>query len=86
MRRETKLVGYFSVILGLLAFHTAIKALFGSSFPIGGSCKAICGLSLLIAEFFGPAYGALVAGFLCVAIGMIFTFVGITTLRGSRSA
>lgn len=87
MHRETKLMAYFAIALGVSAFALGIHALSGSSVSLSGlSCKVICGLSLVIAELFGPVYGALVASFLWVAIGLVFTYVGGIILRGSRNA
>jgi hypothetical protein len=87
MRREIRLVGFFAVFLGLSAFVAGLATLSGSSVPSGGlSCKAVCGLSLLAAEFFGPAFGARMAGFLWIVIGAVVTLVGIMVFRGSRSA
>lgn len=87
MHRETKLMAYFAIALGVAAFALGLHGLSGRSVSIGGlSCKVICGLSLVITELFGPAYGALVASLLWVAIGLVFTFVGVIILRGSRNA
>lgn len=87
MHRETKLMAYFVIALGVSAFALGLHGLSGPSVSISGlSCKVICGLSLVIAELFGPAYGVLIASFLWVAIGLAFTFVGVIILRDSRSA
>lgn len=87
MRREAKLVGAFFVALGLVAVLGGTSLLFGvSSQSEGLSCKALCGLSLLIAQLLGTSAGTFTAGLLYVAAGVSVTFVGYSVLRGSRCA
>ena len=87
MWRETKVVGLLATVLGLFALTLGVAALFGSSAQSGGfSCKVVCGLSLLAAEFFGSKFGALMEGSLWLAVGATFTFFGVRVLRGGSSA
>ncbi|WP_287876647.1 hypothetical protein [Aquitalea sp.] len=46
------------------------------------SCKAICGLSLLLSQFFSPAVGALAAGIIYLLLGVFLVCIGYLMLKG----
>ena len=85
MRREAKFVGWFLLILGISCISIGGIVLAGADFQARGtSCKAICGIGLLISEVFNPIAGNFIEGSLSILIGSGFTYFGYLVLKDSR--
>ena len=78
------LVRWFFYFLAATGVALASNVWFGSS-PIDGSgtCKAICGLTLLVTSAVGEGVGRAVGGMLWALAGAFFLFVGMS-LREKR--
>jgi hypothetical protein len=78
------LVRWFFYFLAAAGGALASYVWFGSS-PIDGSgtCKAICGLTLLVISAVGEGVGRAVGGILWALAGVFFLFVGLS-LREKR--
>jgi hypothetical protein len=82
MRREAKLIGWFAVVIGGASLLIGVLSLTGNNVQAKGlSCKAICGLSMLIAEIFGELAGRVTAGFITIAIGICAILLGYLILK-----
>jgi hypothetical protein len=82
MQRETKLVGWFALVLGCTSILTAASILAGGASQAKGlSCKALCGLVLLTTEIFGDFAGTLVGGLLWLTVGAVFCLFGYRVLK-----
>jgi hypothetical protein len=82
MDREAKLIGRFALGLGCAAGLTGASILLGVSNPPEGlSCKAICGLVLIITALFGDFAGTLAGGLLWLTVSVAFCFVGYRVLN-----
>ncbi len=88
MQRKVKLIGMFALLLGAVAVSSGISIWIGGSPAAseGLSCKAICGITLLIAEFFGDTASTFAAGLLWIFAGIPFVLVGYLLLRESRGS
>ena len=73
------LVRWFFYFLAAGGMALAFYVWFGIS-PIdgGGTCKAICGLTLLVASPVGESVGRAVGGILWTLAGAVFLFVGLS--------
>jgi len=78
------LVRWFFYFLAAGGMALAFYVWFGIS-PIdgGGTCKAICGLTLLVSFAFGEGGGRAVGSILWALAGVFFLFVGLS-LREKR--
>lgn len=85
MHREATVFGWFMLILGVLGIANGSDILIrGAIHAEGTSCKAICGLSLLLAKIFTPNIGAVAAGIFYLLLGSCLAFVGYLVLRGRQ--
>ena len=85
MRREAKYVGWFLLILGIASIAINCLTLAGGDYQASGtSCKAICGISLLISEVFNPVVGNFIKASLGILIGSGFAFFGYLLLKDTR--
>ncbi len=83
MRREAKMVGAFVLALGIFALVVSANLLLGGAAQSGGlSCKSICGLTLLVTQFFGARAGGLLGSLLWLLVGIVFTFAGYRVFSG----
>ena len=83
MRREAKMVGAFVLALGLFALVVSANLLLGGAAQSGGlSCKSICGLTLLVTQFFGARAGGFLGSLLWLLVGIVFTFAGYRVFSG----
>ena len=81
MMREQKLVGALLLALGLSAMFAGVRSLaFGAS-AAGDGCKAICGVMMLVAQFFGSEAGNVVGGLLWLCLGVPFVLFGWALVR-----
>ena len=81
MRRETRMIGWFALLLGFTGILTAASIFAnGPAQPEGLSCKALCGLTRLATVVFGDLAGTLVGGLLWLAVGALFCVVGYRVL------
>ena len=86
MCREAKFVGWFLLILGITSIAISCIIWAGGDFQAKGtSCKAICGIGLLISEVFNPIMGNFIEGSLGILIGSGFAFLGYLILKDTRS-
>ena len=86
MRREAKYVGWFLLILGIASIAINCLTLAGGDYQASGtSCKAICGIGLLISEVFNPIMGNFIERSLGILIGSGFAFLGYLILKDTRS-
>lgn len=77
MHREARLFGLFLLMLGLAALVAGTGALLSGELPREGlSCKAICGLSLLVSEVLGIQAGAAFGGGLLLTLGAVAALLG----------
>lgn len=82
MRREAMVFGWFILILGVFGIANGSAILIRSAIHVeGASCKAICGISLLLAELFTPAIGDVAAGAIYLLVGSCLALVGYLVLR-----
>ena len=85
MHREATVFGGFMLILGVFGIANGIAILIrGVIHAEGSSCKAICGISLLLAQFFNPAVGAVSAGSIYLLIGSCIAVLGFMVLRNRQ--
>ncbi len=83
MRREAKMVGAFVLALGIFALVVSANLLLGGAAQSGGlSCKSICGLTLLVTQFFGARAGGFLGSLLWLLVGIVFTFAGYRVFSG----
>lgn len=82
MHREATVFGWCILILGVLGIANGSAILIrGAVHAEGISCKAICGISLLLAELFTPAIGDVAAGAIYLLLGSCLALVGYQVLR-----
>ncbi|MBX3632889.1 MAG: hypothetical protein KF695_08255 [Simplicispira sp.] len=82
MRREAKVFGWFTLLLGFSGIFIAAITLIGESSQASGlGCKAICGIALLVTQVLGPEVGPLVGGLLWLAAGSAFIIFGFLILK-----
>ncbi|MDR0217137.1 MAG: hypothetical protein LBJ15_24440 [Comamonas sp.] len=85
MRREAKIAGYFFLLLGIGGIAMGCLLFVGNESPASGtSCKAICGIALLVSEVFNPNVGRFIEGGLLLLAGLGFTFFGHLILKDTR--
>jgi hypothetical protein len=80
---KTKESGALFLVLGAFGLYWGYGYL-NTATPLptdSVSCKAICGLSILAAQFFGEHYGRLATGFLWATFGLFFVLLGYNNLR-----
>ena len=83
MRREAKMVGAFVLALGIFALVVSANLLLGGAAQSGGlSCKSICGLTVLVTQFFGARAGGFLGSLLWLLVGIVFTFAGYRVFSG----
>ncbi|MEB6606340.1 hypothetical protein MXM08_07140 [Aeromonas sanarellii] len=79
--------------IGMVLFLSGIFAIFyGASILIGqqllpngsGTCRALCGIILLVSEAFGQAVAKLFAFGLWSVVGLFLCFIGYHLVRGGR--
>lgn len=85
MQRETKLIGWFVLILGCSSILAGANILAGGANQADGlGCKVLCGLALLTSEILGNFAGQLVGGLLGVAVGTVFCLFGYRVLKDGK--
>ena len=83
MRREAKMVGAFVLAPGIFALVVSANLLLGGAAQSGGlSCTSICGLTLLVTQFFGARAGGFLGSLLWLLVGIVFTFAGYRVFSG----
>ena len=86
MCREAKFVGWFLLILGITSIAISCIIWAGGDFQANRtSCKAICGIGLLISEVFNPIMGNFIERSFGILIGSGFAFLGYLILKDTRS-
>lgn len=75
---KSRLVATFFLCLGAVGLFLGAQLWLGGPLPNGsGTCKAVCGLTMLAAAAFGDASGRLVGEFLLwVSAGLFFALLG----------
>jgi hypothetical protein len=87
MRREAILFGWFLLVLGCSGILAGIGQLLNGSLPAAGlGCKAICGITQLMATLWGSNSASAVGGLLWLAAGGGFSAVGYRVLRNQRKS
>ena len=77
------MVGAFVLALGIFALVVSANLLLGGAAQSGGlSCKSICGLTLLVTQFFGARAGGFFGSLLWLLVGIVFTFAGYRVFSG----
>lgn len=87
MRREAMVFGGFILVLGVFGIVNGSAILIRGAIHVEGtSCKAICGilLLLLLAELFTPEFGAAAAGAIYLLLGFSLALAGYFLLRGRQ--
>jgi small neutral amino acid transporter SnatA (MarC family) len=83
MYRESTVLAWCIFILGVFGIADGSDALIrGAIHAEGSSCKVICGLSLLLSQFFSPAVGALATGIIYLLLGVFLVCIGYLMLKG----
>lgn len=87
MRREATVFGWFILVLGVFGIANGSAILIRGAIHVEGtSCKAICGISRLLAELFSPAVGTASAAAIYLLLGSCLALVGYLVLRGRQKA
>ncbi|HYW57410.1 MAG TPA: hypothetical protein VE934_10640 [Polaromonas sp.] len=82
MQRELKFFGWFALALGCVSILGGLAILGGwSTLSAEGSCRAICGLSMLFAALFGDSTKTLVGGLLTLILGVAFCLLAYRVLK-----
>ncbi len=77
--KASPLVRWFFRFLGVTGLALAFYVWSGSSSMDGsGTCRAICGLTLLVTSVAGEGFGRAVGGILWALSGAFFMFVGLS--------
>ncbi len=85
MRREAMVFGGFILVLGVFGIVNGSAILIRGAIHVEGtSCKAICGILLLLAELFTPEFGAAAAGSIYLLLGFSLALAGYFLLRGRQ--
>lgn len=75
MHREATVFGWFVLILGVLGIASGCEILIrGAIHAEGSSCKALCGISLLLAQFFFAHSGGRCGGIFLLVIRRMRSF------------
>ncbi|WP_159877079.1 hypothetical protein [Aquitalea denitrificans] len=83
MYRERTVLAWCIFIFGVFGIVDGGDALIrGAIHAEGSSCKVICGLLLLLSQFFSPAVGALAAGIIYLLLGVFLVCIGYLMLKG----
>ncbi len=73
-----KLIGLFLCALGAVGVFAGVSLWLGEALRSEGhTCKAICGLTLLVAEIFGESAGRFVGGALWIGLGVFVCWLGV---------
>ena len=82
MYRESTVLAWCIFILGVFGIVDGSDALIrGAIHTDESSCKVICGLSLLLSQFFSPAVGALATGIIYLLLGVFLVCIGYLMLK-----
>ena len=83
MSRETKLLGGFLALLAVSSLAGGASLIFNGTLSVatGLSCKAICGLALLVSEVLGLKAGTYAEGTLWLVVGTLLGLLGYRILR-----
>jgi hypothetical protein len=80
--KTSRLLAAFFLLLGLASVVVGVRLWLGAPLPNGeGTCKAMCGLTMLVTAVFGDGPGRLTGGTLWVGAGLAFGFVGVAFAR-----
>lgn len=77
MRPKQVLGGIFLMLIGVFSLFLAAKYLLGFeqlNADVTSSCRAICGLGLLVSQFLGEKIGAYFVGVLWLVAGVWITY------------
>jgi hypothetical protein len=83
LKRERILGGMFFLAIGAFGVFLGARYLLSLEhlqFDSGLSCRVICGLGLLMANFFGENAGVLLVGSLLLTAGFFFIYFGFMLL------
>ena len=81
MKTFRLLAGFF-LLLGLTGVFLGMRLWLGAPLPDGeGTCRANCGLTMLVATAFGDDLGRVVGGALWTGIGLTFCVAGLAIAR-----
>lgn len=82
MYRKSTVLAWCVLILGVFGIvHGSEILIRGAMHTDGSSCKAICGLSLLLSQFFSPAVAPLAAGVIYLLLGVFLVCIGCLVLK-----
>lgn len=82
MYRDSTVLAWCVLILGVFGIVDGSDILIrGAMHTDGSSCKAICGLSLLLSQFFSPVVGALATGIIYLLLGVLLVCIGCLMLK-----
>ncbi|WP_199103071.1 hypothetical protein [Aquitalea sp. ASV11] len=82
MHRQSTVLAWCILILGMFGIAGGSDVLIrGAVHAEGSSCKAICGLSLLLAQLLGAAAGAIALGVIYVMLGVFLLCIGYLMLK-----
>lgn len=80
--KTSRLLAAFFLLLGLTGLFLGARLWLGAPLPNGdGTCKAICGLTMLAATAFGDSLGHVIGGALWTGVGLAFCIVSVTIAR-----
>ena len=82
MYRDSTVLAWCVLILGVFGIADGSDILIrGAIHTDGSSCKVICGLSLLLSQFFSPVVAPLAAGIVSLLLGVLLVFIGCLVLK-----
>ncbi|QBJ79769.1 hypothetical protein [Aquitalea sp. USM4] len=82
MYRDSTVLAWCVLILGVFGIVDGSDILIrGAMYADGSSCKAICGLSLLLSQFFSSAVVALAVGVIYLLLGVFLVCIGYLMLK-----
>ena len=82
MYRDSTVLAWCVLILGVFSIVNGSDILIrGAMHTDRSSCKAICGLSLLLSQFFSPVVAPLAAGIVYLLLGVFLVCIGCLVLK-----
>ena len=85
MRRDATVFAWLILILGVFGTANGSAILIRGAFHAeGASCKAICGIARLFADFFSPVVGAASAGAIYLLLGSCMALAGCLVLKDQK--
>ena len=80
--KTSRVFAAFFFFLGLTGLFLGARLWLGAPLPNGeGTCKAICGLTMLVTTAFGDGVGYVIGGALWIGVGLAFCTLGVVIAR-----